>query len=314
MMAIAHVVRAPLSVAMIAALTIALLVAGRAAAVETVLFAELTGAAEVDDGGTPGQGDPDGSGIASLTIDPELGEVCWYLEVSDIALASAAHIHVGDAGVNGAIVVTLGTPGADGIADGCDDGLDEATLQAIVDDPAGYYVNVHNPEFPGGALRGQLAAGVGGCELFASTEDQDPATSLTVEVGETVLIEGFFVGDADVTFVFTFDGVEVGEDTIPADGDGYAALEIVFEPGDEGTWNLLGFVEATECGADVDLTVEAATPAAPTTAPSATAAALPDTASRGPSDQPLGPLAAFLGAVGIGMAVFGARAARRSAG
>jgi hypothetical protein len=32
-------------------------------------------------------------------------------------------------------------------------------LQAIVDDPAGYYVNLHTAEFPGGAIRGQLAAG-----------------------------------------------------------------------------------------------------------------------------------------------------------
>ena len=60
------------------------------------------------------------------------------------------------AGVAGPIVVTLPTPGADGIADGCVSGLDSAILQEILDNPGGYYVNVHNGEFPDGAIRGQL--------------------------------------------------------------------------------------------------------------------------------------------------------------
>ena len=32
-------------------------------------------------------------------------------------------------------------------------------LQEIVDNPAGYYVNLHTEDFPAGAIRGQLAAG-----------------------------------------------------------------------------------------------------------------------------------------------------------
>jgi len=35
---------------------------------------------------------------------------------------------------------------------------DAAILQEILDDPAGYYVNLHTEDFPPGAIRGQLAA------------------------------------------------------------------------------------------------------------------------------------------------------------
>ena len=40
---------------------------------------------------------------------------------------------------------------------GCVPG-DPAILAAILANPAGYYVNVHNSRFPGGALRPQLEA------------------------------------------------------------------------------------------------------------------------------------------------------------
>jgi hypothetical protein len=51
-------------------------------------------------------------------------------------------------------VVTLETP-ADGDSSGCID-VDGATMAAIQDSPSNHYVNVHNAEFPAGAIRGQL--------------------------------------------------------------------------------------------------------------------------------------------------------------
>ena len=44
-----------------------------------------------------------------------------------------------------------------GSSSGCRDGVDPALIQAIIDFPENYYVNVHNASFPGGALRGQLS-------------------------------------------------------------------------------------------------------------------------------------------------------------
>jgi len=127
-------------------------VRGQLGAPPTQLFARLDGASEV-----PGTGDPDGSGFSVLELFVEAGRICGFLEVTAIATATAAHIHAGAAGVAGDIVVTLLTPDADGFADGCVDGLDPALLQQIADDPASFYVNVHNAEYPAGGVRGQLS-------------------------------------------------------------------------------------------------------------------------------------------------------------
>jgi|SRR5829696_4948484 hypothetical protein len=105
----------------------------------------LTGAAEV-----PGPGDPDGSGTATLTINPGTGQVCWTIETTNVAPLHAAHIHVGSTEEAGPVVVTLST------GTGCTVVQDRELLLAIITNPSAYYVNVHNAEYPAGALRGQL--------------------------------------------------------------------------------------------------------------------------------------------------------------
>jgi hypothetical protein len=116
----------------------------------------LTGEAEVNAVGVPNQGDLDGSGTATITVNPGQREVCHELSVADITLpAMAAHIHVGVAGQNGPIVVPLVAPDANGVSSGCAQVSRELAL-AIIQDPENYYVNVHTSDFPAGALRGQL--------------------------------------------------------------------------------------------------------------------------------------------------------------
>lgn len=146
------------------ALASSLLVAGLGVAAaapvhaETVWFAFMTGDQEV-----PGPGDPDGDGIARITLDPGngdplSGEVCVRWDVLGIEPATAAHIHLGAEGVSGGVVVPLPPPDADGLGEDCTFELDPAVVQAIIDDPTAYYVNVHNDEFQDGAIRGQLDA------------------------------------------------------------------------------------------------------------------------------------------------------------
>jgi hypothetical protein len=120
---------------------------------------ELTGAAEV-----PGPGDPDGSGTATISVDPSQGEVCFELTVSNIELpAAAAHIHVAPVDEAGPVVVPLDpAPDASGSSSGCVSDVDRALIQNIIQNPEQYYVNVHNAEFPDGAVRGQLSDSDGG--------------------------------------------------------------------------------------------------------------------------------------------------------
>ena len=114
------------------------------------ISATLTGAAEV-----PGPGDPDGAGTFKGTINHGQGQICYELTVSNIAASNAAHIHTGGPKDDGPILVTIETP-VNGTSKGCVS-VDRDTLQEMIKDPGKYYVNVHNAEFPGGAVRGQLS-------------------------------------------------------------------------------------------------------------------------------------------------------------
>jgi hypothetical protein len=58
-------------------------------------------------------------------------------------------------GKEGPVKVALEAPKT-GSAKGCAK-ADAPVIIAIIKDPAGYYVNVHNAAFPKGAVRGQLA-------------------------------------------------------------------------------------------------------------------------------------------------------------
>jgi LPXTG-motif cell wall-anchored protein len=112
--------------------------------------ADLSGENAVGD-----PGDPEGTGSATVVIDLDTSEVCFTITFDGIEDPVAAHIHEGGADVNGGVVVDFDWPTS--LGDGCVTG-DAAVVAAIVADPGGYYVNVHTPEFPASAIRGQLVA------------------------------------------------------------------------------------------------------------------------------------------------------------
>jgi hypothetical protein len=117
----------------------------------------LTGEAEVNTQGVPNQGDLDGTGTATITLYPSTSMICWEIEVSGITLpASAAHIHEAPVTSPGPVVVPLSAPDESGFASGCTS-VDREEIVEILQDPEEYYVNVHNSDYPSGALRGQLS-------------------------------------------------------------------------------------------------------------------------------------------------------------
>ncbi len=130
-----------------------------------VLETTLDGRQEVANDATDRRivGDPNGTGEAYVFgIDGDPTTLCYVLTVDGIATAAAAHIHEGARGTNGPVVANLGAPG-DGNAADC---LTESepgkfptgeTVAEILANPENYYVNVHNAEFRGGAVRGQLS-------------------------------------------------------------------------------------------------------------------------------------------------------------
>ena len=89
-------------------------------------------------------------------------KVCW--SYSNLKLTpkdglgstpTFSHIHTGAAGVNGAVLVPFGATFA---RSGCTTTSKEI-ITGILANPSGYYVNVHNASYPGGAIRGQLKKG-----------------------------------------------------------------------------------------------------------------------------------------------------------
>jgi hypothetical protein len=139
----------PLAVAF--ALVASLALAGGVLAAETTLTADLAG---VTEGENPGN--PDGSGSATITLDPETGDVCWDMTAEDIGAVTQSHIHTGAEGASGGVLIPLDVDGFDGTTEGCTSDVAAADIQMVLDNPAGFYVNLHTTDFPAGAIRGQL--------------------------------------------------------------------------------------------------------------------------------------------------------------
>ncbi len=116
-----------------------------------IVSSKLSGKTEVP------KGDPNGTGIVFLHLNATKGSACWEFKgIKNIGTPQVAHIHKGARGVAGPVVVPLGGAYK---AKGCAKAATKL-IAAIEQHPNRYYVNIHNAKYPGGAIRGQLVAGM----------------------------------------------------------------------------------------------------------------------------------------------------------
>ena len=115
-----------------------------------------------------------GTGNATITFDVTrdsannitAATVTMVANVSNLQPTSAltiAHIHEGASGVGGGVKVTaVGTAGTVALVNGAGTfttagvNVDPALAQTIMNNPAGYYFNIHTSLNPAGVMRGQL--------------------------------------------------------------------------------------------------------------------------------------------------------------
>jgi hypothetical protein len=105
----------------------------------------------------PGPGDPDGGGGIFIFLDRQTGRFCLFADTANISTPlTSVDLHRAPAGSAGPIVTPLHGPSAtDPDVSGCLD-LDPDLVKEISKHKAEFYIDIHNEEFPGAALRGQL--------------------------------------------------------------------------------------------------------------------------------------------------------------
>jgi hypothetical protein len=113
------------------------------------LKAAMNGAKETDGNGNFDLGDPDGRGTACIDLKP--GRICWQITVRKIGPdITASHIHRGNKTQKNGPLVDFGKK-----LQGCTS-VEQSVITEIRTTPGQFYVNVHTPQFPDGAIRGQL--------------------------------------------------------------------------------------------------------------------------------------------------------------
>jgi hypothetical protein len=98
----------------------------------------------------------DASGEATIDINSDRNEVCYEIKLEGAEGINAAHIHSGEEGEAGPVVIDLEYEGGDSGGEGCVDGIDEGDLEKVSKDPVKHYLNIHSEQYPDGAARGQL--------------------------------------------------------------------------------------------------------------------------------------------------------------
>lgn len=196
----------------------------------TLLVAEMDGREEVGDDPTKRLvGDPNGKGIGYVFgIDGDPTTLCYSLLTQNIQLVPVgsgmmAHIHEGKRDTNGPVVAVLAGPEDSNAADCLTEGEmgkfpteETGIVQRILDNPAEFYINIHNPEFPAGAIRGNLVNTISEEDGHSHGNAGDPSipSNITATAYSNSAIELFWDRSTDDGLVVMYEvsrnGVSVG--------------------------------------------------------------------------------------------------------
>lgn len=203
-----------------------------------LLEAELDGREEV--GSDPTQrlaGDPNGKGEAYVFgIDGDPTTLCYSLIVEKVMLVPvgqgmAAHIHEAVRDSNGPVVAALAGPEDGNAADCLTEGEpgkfpteESGIVQRILNNPEQFYINVHNPEFPAGAIRGQLKNQIHDHDHEQPMgSDGDPSVpgNISVQIYSDTAVELFWDRSTDDGLVVAYDILRDGQPYGSAQGNSF---------------------------------------------------------------------------------------------
>jgi hypothetical protein len=139
-----------------------------------VLFtAALDGSQE-----TPASGS-NGNGTLWAVLSPDMTTLTFRITFAQLSgPATAMHFHLGPAGTAGPVVHQISFSG--NTASGGWTNLPDSIVEDLI--KGNLYINVHSGKFPGGEIRGQLAAGPGmGFTISADGSQETPPTGSTGE-------------------------------------------------------------------------------------------------------------------------------------
>ena len=105
-------------------------------------------------------GDADGQGSARLDLDPQQGTACYEITWKKLdGAVTAFHLHAAHRGTDGPHWIDFfneqNFDGQQGKASDCVRSTREK-IEAVINDPSAYYLQLHSTAFVGGAIRGQL--------------------------------------------------------------------------------------------------------------------------------------------------------------
>ena len=147
------------------ALSVVLSVSFTAPLTAQTLGAVLTGSQEVPPRAVPGFGN------ATVVFDATRQNITVTITVTNLGSPiNNFHIHEAPVGVNGPIVVDIigmGGTFTNGTMTGTF-AISDAVALRMLQNPGNFYVNVHTTQFPGGAVRGNLAYVSGGRVTYAA--------------------------------------------------------------------------------------------------------------------------------------------------